>query len=395
MRAARDILILGGTPWDPESNQTSGQMAGALALAGHRVMYVARVRQSSLVRDLAQGHLTKSKSDSDERLTLVSPNLWSLELSGVSSALPLSYPETLRRWQLRSVKRQIRWASERLGFEDPLLWCYWWFFPELLSAYATSVFDVVDAHDAYPSNARWPRLNAAQGRLAGRTAANATLTVAVSEALVSKYRQPGRRAVLQPNGIDLARADRALAGRVPEKGTKSWIIGYTGSTATRIDWPLVAELASAFPDATLEFHGGTAPASIVLPGNVVFFGDQPYDDILAAIRTFDVALLPFEDNEFVRASNFLKLLDYASMGVPVVAPPLPAVLDLAAKLPRFVYVAAHLDDWCAQISKARQEKAQLEIPDMSPWSSARRASEVLESIDSCIDGRGATGAPRA
>jgi len=383
----RDIVILGGTPWDPASNQTSGQMAVALATAGNRVMYVARSTQSSRLRGFSSHlrgfgqRLGSPKAPSFESgLQLVAPNLWYLNLHGPASFLPLSYPEILRRFQLRNLRRVIHTAQTRLSFHEPLLWCYWWFFPEFVHEYAESVFDVVDAYDAYPINAAWPSVNATHARLAMETAASATLTVAVSEALACHYAPASRTLLLKPNGIDTERVGRALLRPLRAKRVSGTVIGYAGGTSSRIDWQLVRGLALGYPDVIFEFHGGEAPNDVELPSNTVFYGFQTYDDILDSIRLFDLAILPFENSEFTRASNFLKLLDYIAMGVPVVGPPLPAVLRLAEQFPDLVYVAGDLFDWSAKIAGALRSRSNEEIPEMSDWSSSKRAAEVLDGL---------------
>ena len=55
------------------------------------------------------------------------------------------------------------------------------------------------------------------------------------------------------------------------------------------------------------------------------FGRRPYEALPGWCKGFDVALLPFVENELAASSNPLKVREYLAAGLPVVATPVPEV----------------------------------------------------------------------
>jgi glycosyltransferase involved in cell wall biosynthesis len=72
-------------------------------------------------------------------------------------------------------------------------------------------------------------------------------------------------------------------------------------------------------DATCSLEGLTA-----LP-NVHWLGSRPYEAIPALGRGFDIALMPWLDNEWIRFANPVKLKEYLALGLPVVTTEYPQV----------------------------------------------------------------------
>jgi glycosyltransferase involved in cell wall biosynthesis len=59
-----------------------------------------------------------------------------------------------------------------------------------------------------------------------------------------------------------------------------------------------------------------------LPG-VHVIGPRPYADLPAYVRAFDVGIIPYVDNDWIRAVDPLKLLEYLAAEIPVVVSPMP------------------------------------------------------------------------
>jgi glycosyltransferase involved in cell wall biosynthesis len=62
-----------------------------------------------------------------------------------------------------------------------------------------------------------------------------------------------------------------------------------------------------------------------------------------ALTSVDVALVPLQDNPFNRGKSYLKALEFAAVGVPVVASPTPANRELARSVP--ISLADSPDEW--------------------------------------------------
>jgi len=99
----------------------------------------------------------------------------------------------------------------------------------------------------------------------------------------------------------------------------------------------------ANPDASLVLVGDATCAMEALTDlpNVHWLGFRPYSAIPAVGRGFDVALMPWLDNEWIRFANPIKLKEYLALGLPVVTTAYPEVADYRDR----VLVAEHRDEF--------------------------------------------------
>jgi glycosyltransferase involved in cell wall biosynthesis len=114
--------------------------------------------------------------------------------------------------------------------------------------------------------------------------------------------------------------------------------------------------------------------------NVHWLGFRPYSRIPAIGRGFDVALMPWLDNEWIRFANPIKLKEYLALGLPVVSTDYPEVEAYRDR----VRVARDRAELPALVRRAAET-----VPDRvalrgsvlsSSW--AARAAHLLEVADS-------------
>ncbi|MDH3223057.1 MAG: glycosyltransferase [Gemmatimonadota bacterium] len=120
----------------------------------------------------------------------------------------------------------------------------------------------------------------------------------------------------------------AEEARPPDlEGISGPVIGFWGLIHDWVDVEAIADLARACPDATLVLIGSvrTDVSPLSDQPNVRMLGQKPYAALPRYARFFDVALVPFRVNELTRAVNPIKLREYLSAGIPVVATRLPEV----------------------------------------------------------------------
>ncbi|WP_338210102.1 glycosyltransferase [Lactiplantibacillus paraxiangfangensis] len=104
---------------------------------------------------------------------------------------------------------------------------------------------------------------------------------------------------------------------------KSNIVGYVGSIDYWMDFNAIEKAATNFPQYKFLFYGPIS--SIVksktksLPENVQFLGAVNYDDVPKVINSFEVAIMPFEINDLIRAVNPVKLYEYLALGKKTIA----------------------------------------------------------------------------
>lgn len=109
------------------------------------------------------------------------------------------------------------------------------------------------------------------------------------------------------------------------------ILGFTGLLADWVDLVLLAELAKRRPEWSIVLIGRSDVDLKIFDGlsNVHLLGHRPYNRLPEFLRGFDVALLPFVNNELTVNANPLKLREYLAAGLPVVASPIPEVARYA------------------------------------------------------------------
>lgn len=94
-----------------------------------------------------------------------------------------------------------------------------------------------------------------------------------------------------------------------------------------VDMDLLRRTAEENPDASLVLVGDATCSMDELTSlpNVHWLGFRPYSSIPAVGRGFDVALMPWLDNEWIRFANPIKLKEYLALGLPVVSTDYPEV----------------------------------------------------------------------
>jgi len=152
-----------------------------------------------------------------------------------------------------------------------------------------------------------------------------------SSALWERKRQWNPETHLAAHGVDQAHFARALEPATdvaPELvGRPRPVLGFFGLVEDWIDTELLAFLARSRPDWTLAIVGKSNVDLTKLRSlpNVLLAGRRPYEELPQWCKGFDVALCPFRLNELTRNVNPMKLREYLSAGLPVVATDLPEI----------------------------------------------------------------------
>jgi glycosyltransferase involved in cell wall biosynthesis len=108
-------------------------------------------------------------------------------------------------------------------------------------------------------------------------------------------------------------------------------IGYFGAIRDHlVDIDLLEQVARGLPDASLVLVGPVVcpkerMASLRSLPNVHVLGPRPHDEVPGYGRGFDVALMPWNDNEWIEHANPIKMKEYLALGLPVVSTDFPEV----------------------------------------------------------------------
>jgi UDP-galactopyranose mutase len=130
-----------------------------------------------------------------------------------------------------------------------------------------------------------------------------------------------------PSSVDVAHFARARSRTPGEKGSARF--GFYGVIDERMDLQLLAQLADARPDWTIEIVGPVVkidPADLPRRANLHYPGARTYDELPATVAGWDVALMPFAINEATRFISPTKTPEYLAAGRPVVSTPVTDVV---------------------------------------------------------------------
>jgi UDP-galactopyranose mutase len=163
-----------------------------------------------------------------------------------------------------------------------------------------------------------------------------------------------------PSGVDIAHYQQvhdpatavvASLARLPQPR-----LGYIGVLDERIDWGLIAEVAVRRPEWHWTLVGPTAkvdPSELPQAANIHYLGKQPYADLPAVLKGFDLATMPFALNEATRFISPTKTLEYLAGGKRVIS---SAVPDVVAFYRNIVAVVNGADEWIAATERLLAEE---------------------------------------
>ncbi len=157
----------------------------------------------------------------------------------------------------------------------------------------------------------------------------ADVVFATSRLLVEKARRWSSNVVYLPNGADVERFTEIVA---PEPADLAAIphprLLYVGAISYWFDFELIAAAARARPDWSFVLIGPVAHAEGPrehrfenLP-NVYLLGQRHPHDVPAYMHNADIGLIPFQATDLTHSVSPIKLFEYSSAGLPVVAPAL-------------------------------------------------------------------------
>jgi glycosyltransferase involved in cell wall biosynthesis len=177
-----------------------------------------------------------------------------------------------------------------------------------------------------------------------------------------------------PNGVDFELFNQALTADLPVPADMDRvprpIIGFAGWLGWHIDVCLLLRIAKAYPDFSLVLVGPDELSSskdaerLRSLSNVFFLGQKDRTEIPSYLRTFDVALMPFQLTVYKKSSYPLKLHEYLAAGRSIVATALPELepfnklIRLARTHEEFIgFIPEALEDNGRAATQARVETA--------------------------------------
>jgi GT2 family glycosyltransferase/glycosyltransferase involved in cell wall biosynthesis len=283
--------------------------------------------------------------------------------------LPAYTNPLLRALNARLVRAQVTLVARALGIRRSVCMVTLptaWEVARDLRGVQTTVFNRSDKHSAF-TELSGTHVAEAEARLL----AEADVVAYPSGALQTADRAVvGTRAVRVDHGVD---PDMFRPGAGPEPADLAVIarprIGFFGGLDDYlVDFDLLEHLAASVPDAQLVLIGDATCSldRFDRHPNVHHLGHRPYADIPRYGCGFDVALMPWLDNDWIHHSNPIKLKEYLALGLPVVSTDFPEVHRWA----RWIRVSRTPDEFVAQVVRT--------LIDGGPATPAERRAAVVE-----------------
>lgn len=228
------------------------------------------------------------------------------------------------------VRAQVQLAMSRLGFKSPISWSF-------LPSAAPVAGHLGESMVIYHCVDEFSAFSDAANEVAGLEAdlvRRAHLVITSAEKLRESKARLNGQTVLVRHGVDFAHFRKALdpATVVPADiaNLPKPVIGFFGLIADWVDLKLVRAVADAFPQGSVVLLGKVTADLAPLQGacNVHLLGRKPYAQLPAYCKGWDVALMPFTENELTANANPLKVREYLAAGLPVVSTPVPEVVQM-------------------------------------------------------------------
>jgi glycosyltransferase involved in cell wall biosynthesis len=206
----------------------------------------------------------------------------------------------------------------------PLLW----FYTPMALAYGghlsagAIVYDCMDELSAFAGAP--PEMTFRERQLFGR----ADLVFTGGESLYEAKRNHHSNVHSFPSSVEVEHFARALRpGAEPEdqRAIGRPRIGFFGVIDERMDCQLLASMADRHPEWHLVLVGPVVkinPSTLPRRPNIHYLGQKTYRDLPDYIRGWDVATIPFAQNESTRFISPTKTLEYLAAGRPVVSTPI-------------------------------------------------------------------------
>ena len=155
------------------------------------------------------------------------------------------------------------------------------------------------------------------------------LTLYASRALHRAESASARRALVLDHGVEFERFASAGEKPLPEPDDLAAIphprVGFVGSIDSHtFDESLFRAVVAKLPEVSFVLVGPSSiGAESWTESNVRFLGQKDYQSVARYMAGCDVLIMPWNDNEWIRACNPVKLKEYLAVGRPVVSSPYP------------------------------------------------------------------------
>jgi glycosyltransferase involved in cell wall biosynthesis len=348
--SGRDIICISSMAYATMWTRKQRLMT-ILAEMGNRVLYV-EPSWPMFTKGGDRGEFTT-------RISEVKPDLWVLTPRG---RLPLARFALLKKLNLWLYGRSICAVASILHFKRPILFTYTPVIHahsdmielERMIEHTLLIYDCVDEHsETIGYDEHWKKLVQKMDLSLTR---RADVVFVTAQGLYNDRKDLNPNLYWSPNGADVAHFSKATQQETKIPDDLAAIpgprVGFVGALSDWIDYPLIAQIAKAYPQYSVVLVGplkrGLKPAELETLPNVHFLGRKPLDHLPGYLKGFACGINPFQDVGIAKKVNPLKVYEYLAARLPVVSTDMPEVLPLEG----VVRIARGRDDFVAGVGEA-------------------------------------------
>lgn len=326
-----DIICVGFPPYEGDYTKSTVELMRQLARR-HRVLYV---EYAYTWKDVLLGILGKNTKAPVSRILRLSPALvlhpqargQSLWVLTPPPMIPTNFSKNeivyklLMRWNGWLMKRAIQKATSAIGFETPVVLNA--FAPAWGLALHHQLHETKCFYYCYDDIANCPWVHVHGPRLEQRFIPMVDAVIVSSDGLHRSKSALAKQCFTIKNGVNDLFFQPSLSS-----ASSSCIVGYVGSIDSRIDFRLLVEWATLRTDMTLHLVGPVVAdkpqvaqwiAKLQALPNVIFQGPKSPEEVVAAMRNWQVGIIPFVKNAQTAAIYPMKINEYLAMGLAVVS----------------------------------------------------------------------------
>jgi GT2 family glycosyltransferase/glycosyltransferase involved in cell wall biosynthesis len=216
----------------------------------------------------------------------------------------------------------------------------------------------------------------------------ADLVVYTSHALLAEEAHLARgRVLFLDHGVDLVRFQRGAEHPAIAQVPRPRAGFFGGLDDYTVDFQLLVAAARRLREVSFVLVGDANGdiSELLAESNVHWFGQRPYEEIPAFGSGFDVGLMPWLDNEWIRNSNPIKLKEYLALGLPIVSTPFPELEHYEG----FVTVASGVDAFVeaigAELARGGNRPAQRQRVLEQSWDhTTTRLRQAVDEVSRCV-----------
>jgi len=239
-------------------------------------------------------------------------------------SLPVHHINFARQLNAFAIQRQIRRCMNKLGIKKPIIWvaCPGAAQIALKLPHLKLVYQRSDCYEELPC------IDSCQIKKYDQLLKReADLVIYVNRALMRKECHQCKKSILLDHGVDFdifAGADHNEY--IPEdiKTIPHPVLGFYGNIDNHTcNIELIEQIADILTDISIVLVGNSSVdlSRLAARRNIYILGQKPYDQIPHYAKCFDVCFMPWQQNEWIKACNPIKLKEYLALGKPIVSTP--------------------------------------------------------------------------